>query len=574
MSKKKNIILLIVSVILAVSFLFFLTFSYLSHLRLISDNALTFYKVALFVSAISFSFVSLFVFFKNKERVIFENKKVSNKTKIWIGICWTLLTLIYTAFIGLARYYWCYGQVDAEQIYYHTFVSAAGMDWGTVITIGVPSILGAIIFGVVLSYIIRVFLCLTHHEDKKIESKRRFKLTLSSLILIFTSLVLVLCQLFCSIPILHFTYYQHFTESSFIKDNYVDPQKVNIEVPAKKQNLVYIYLESVENTFLDTNNGGAFSENLMPEYTKLCQENINFSNTNQIGGALKTYGITYTTAGIFAQGFGLPLKVGTEVSAIHPNSILPNRYNLFDILNDAGYSQHVVMGSDIDFGGLRELFESHGDMNIYDYQYMVDTGFVDKGYKVFWGVEDEILYDFSKRKLNEISKNDEPFVFVMETVDTHNPNGYVCGLCQNDHDSQYANVVACASRQLEDFMSWSKQQDWYDNTTFVIVGDHLSMKNDFFTDIDSRYDRTTVNCFVNAINTNENTRFVNRQFSSLDMFPTILSAIGFKIERNRLGLGTNLFSNQKTIFEEYGYSYVNQEFKKNSTFYKNLFTGE
>ena len=162
----------------------------------------------------------------------------------------------------------------------------------------------------------------------------------------------------------------------------------------------------------------------------------------------------------------------------------------------------------------------------------------------------------------------------METVDTHNPNGYVCDLCTNEHDAQYANVVACASRQLEDFMNWAKQQNWYDNTTFVIVGDHLSMKNDFFVDIPTEYQRTTVNCFVNAINTNDNTVFTNRQFSSLDMFPTILSAIGFQIEGDRLGLGTNLFSNQKTIFEEYGYAYINQEFKKNSTFYKNLFTGE
>ena len=498
-----------------------------------------------------------------------------NKTiKRWITILSIFLTLLYTVFLALIRYYWCYGQVDAEQIFYHTFVSSAGMDFSTVFTIAIPSLIGCFVFAVVIFYIIKAILHIISNISKNGLEKSCKKFALSLGLTSILSLILVLCQLFQSIPILKFAYYQNFTESSFIKDNYVDPKTTKIIYPEQKRNLVYIYLESVENTFLDIDSGGAFEQNLMPEYTKLCQDNINFSNTEKIGGALRTYGITYTTAGIFAQGFGSPLKVGVETSAIHPHSILPNKYNMFDILNDAGYSQHVVMGSDIDFGGLREFFESHGDMNIYDYQYMVDTGFVDKGYKVFWGVEDEILYDFSKRKLNEISKNDEPFVFVMETVDTHNPNGYVCELCQNDYDSQYANVVACASRQLEDFMNWSKQQDWYDNTTFVIVGDHLSMKNDFFADINSHYDRTTVNCFVNAINTNENTQFVNRQFSSLDMFPTILSAIGFKIEGNRLGLGTNLFSNQKTIFEEYGYSYVNQEFKKNSTFYKNLFTGE
>ena len=35
--------------------------------------------------------------------------------------------------------------------------------------------------------------------------------------------------------------------------------------------------------------------------------------------------------------------------------------------------------------------------------------------------------------------------------------------------------------------------------------------------------------------------------------PTILSAMGYSIEGDRLGLGTNLFSGEKTLLEKYGF---------------------
>ena len=40
--------------------------------------------------------------------------------------------------------------------------------------------------------------------------------------------------------------------------------------------------------------------------------------------------------------------------------------------------------------------------------------------------------------------------------------------------------------------------------------------------------------------------------------------MGVKIEGNRLGLGTNLFSSRATILEEYGIDYVVEEIQKDS----------
>ena len=95
------------------------------------------------------------------------------------------------------------------------------------------------------------------------------------------------------------------------------------------------------------------------------------------------------------------------------------------------------------------------------------------------------------------------------------------------------------------------------------------MDPNFFKDIDSNYQRTVFNLFINPSITTGNTN--NRIFTTLDMFPTTLVSMGVKIDGDRLGLGTNLFSNKKTITEEYGFDYVNSEISKKSSFYNTEF---
>lgn len=62
-----------------------------------------------------------------------------------------------------------------------------------------------------------------------------------------------------------------------------------------------------------------------------------------------------------------------------------------------------------------------------------------------------------------------------------------------------------------------------------------------------------------------------RKFSTMDMFPTTLAALGVQMDGNRLGLGTNLFSGQKTLTEELGEKYINQELKKNDKKYNGFY---
>ena len=55
-----------------------------------------------------------------------------------------------------------------------------------------------------------------------------------------------------------------------------------------------------------------------------------------------------------------------------------------------------------------------------------------------------------------------------------------------------------------------------------------------------------------------------REYATIDNFPTTLAAMGVEIEGDRLGLGTNLFSDQDTLVERDGLDYVNTELQKAS----------
>ena len=94
--------------------------------------------------------------------------------------------------------------------------------------------------------------------------------------------------------------------SKFIEDNYVKPDTVSLTFPEKKRNLIYIFMESMESTFISKAQGGAMEHNIIPELTKLAQNNTNFSEDNMTGGSYAAYGTTWTVGAMVAQTSGLP----------------------------------------------------------------------------------------------------------------------------------------------------------------------------------------------------------------------------------------------------------------------------
>lgn len=354
--------------------------------------------------------------------------------------------------------------------------------------------------------------------------------------------------------------------SSFIDENYVDPAGTELTFPEQKRNLIYIFLESMETTYADEENGGAFSENYIPELTELAEENEDFSGADAgLNGGTALTSTTWTAAALFGQTTGLPLSIPIDGNSMDTQeSFLPGVTSLGDILEQQGYRQTFMIGSDGNFGGRSLYFTDHGNYDIKDYYYYQSQGKFDKDYWVWWGFEDQKLFEYAKEELTALAAQDQPFNFTLLTVDTHFEDGYVCGLCGNEHgENQYGNVLSCSSRQIKEFVEWIRQQDFYENTTIVISGDHPTMDKDFCEGIDDAYERKVYTAYINSAVTPEDPEWT-RAYSTFDNYPTTLASLGVSIEGERLGLGTNLFSSRSTLTEVYGNPYINQELTRKS----------
>ena len=191
-------------------------------------------------------------------------------------------------------------------------------------------------------------------------------------------------------------------QSTIYQENYVDPLAANITFPQQKRNLIYIYLESMENSYMDTESGGALQCNVMPELTALAgeEENINFSYTDGIGGFQNMTGASWTIAAMVAQMAGIPLKapIGLDNNEYGQDFFLPGVHTLTNVLRNNGYYQTLMVGSDANFGGRKNYFEQHGLDETFDIFTARKEGIVPEGYFVFWGMEDLHLFDFAKQK--------------------------------------------------------------------------------------------------------------------------------------------------------------------------------
>lgn len=453
--------------------------------------------------------------------------------------------------------------LSVDEIIYHVKMPIEGTSKDTIKSYIFP--FGILIVIITIVFVFNLFLTKSKNVLKNIE-----KLTIIYLIL---SLIIVFINMNSRLNLIGYIK-NTLDESSFIEENYVLPENDNLVFPEKKRNLIYIYLESMETTYSDKKNGGAFDHNLISDLTKLAQENVDFSGEDkELNGGFTLPGTTWTMGAIFGQSSGLPLN--TEVDANNldtQDSFYPNIVTIGDILKAEGYNNEILLGSDARFGGRKLFFDKHGDYSILDYNYSIENGLIPSDYYEFWGYEDEKLFEFARNELSKLSSENAPFNVTLLTVDTHFEDGYTCRLCKNEFENnQYANVISCSNKQVCDFVEWIKQQDFYDNTTIVISGDHLTMDSDFCENVDNSYERKVYTCYINP-DCKESNPDNKRIYSVFDNFPTTLAALGVKIKNDRLGLGTNLFSEEKTILEQYGIDYCEEQLNKKSVYLSSVNT--
>lgn len=357
-----------------------------------------------------------------------------------------------------------------------------------------------------------------------------------------------------------------FRKTQIYEKYFVDSHKVELEFPKQKRNLIVLYVESLETTYTSKENGGDYASDLIPELSKLAQDNINFSHQDKLGGAHIVAGTGWTTGGLVATNTGVGLTVPLLSKRYKEDTpFLAHTLALGDILKEQGYNQEFCIGSDAKFGGRKNFYDTHGAYTIWDTNRAKKE--LPENYHVFWGYEDKKLFAFAKKEISKLAQQEKPFNFQCLTVDTHHPKGYLDENAKEIYPERLSNIIHYESQQIGEFIDWIKAQPFYKDTTIVITGDHTSMAAEYINKTyEKDYDRTTLNIFINS--PIKPLKEKNRQFSSFDIFPTLLASMGVKIKGERLGFGTNLFSNKKTILEKMDQKTFDLELRKQSQYYK------
>ena len=542
-------------------------------------NAVT--KIFIHISAIVIS-ITLYILLRNirKIRKIDETGKMPQKKwYIHQNICLYLIWILFAILLVAEEYVLSsFSGITIDQLVFHMNTNLEGSNWSTFLPTLIQAglyILIAVIGCTIVTFIQKYFIKKANRYRKfNLKAKemiKEYSLHFITTLCGFVAICIVLVSLADNYYLIDYLAARRIDTEIYDK-YYIDTATVELTFPEKKKNLVYIYMESMEMSLADESHGGGKSVNVIPELTDIALENDCFNgDTDILNGARSLYNSTWTIAGLVAQTSGLPLGINhvltNNINSI--SSFMPGATTLGDILEKEGYHNVFMLGSDAKFGNRDVYFKEHGNYDIDDYYWARNNNKLpDKSYYVWWGYEDDKLFTYAKEELTSLAESDEPFALSLLTVDTHFVNGYLCDDCPDTFTSQYSNVLACSSKKVSELVEWIEAQPWGEDTVIVLNGDHLCMDSKYYEDMPEDYERKTYTAIINSSKKEPDT---TRLYSTMDLFPTTLSAMGVTIKGDRLGLGTDLYSDTPTLLEELGENYLNYELSLNSTFYdKNI----
>lgn len=358
-----------------------------------------------------------------------------------------------------------------------------------------------------------------------------------------------------------------FKETNFYENEYVYAGDLDFK---RKRNLIIVFGESLEKSLLQSQKNGKIMIN--------DDKAIKFDNFTEGYAQRWTQGALFSAftgvhihyiSDFFRYALFEKLKYNEKKDRILMISnyagqdfdfLTPNIRYLGDISSENGYQNLFVQGASLEFSGTNKFLIKHGfnENNIYGLDNFKDTPEYEKG-KYWWGVNDEPVFKLFKQKIENLDSN-KPFLAVMFTLDFHRGDN---PFYENDEKIRQATT-----KNINDFIAWFEKQDFYRNTTLVILADHKRMGKNVAVG------GGLYNAFFNLPDYLEKNLKKERTFNQIDIFPTLLEIMGANLEKGKAGVGTSLFSDNKTIAERLSYNQQEDVFSKIDKFYQKIWLKE
>ncbi len=294
------------------------------------------------------------------------------------------------------------------------------------------------------------------------------------------------------------------------------------ETQLKVSNVVVILMESFAGRYV-----GALGsqDQITPEFDKLSKEGLLFTRFFANG--------THTHQGMFASMACFPNLPAFEYLMQSPEG--GNHFSgLPQLLSARGFQDAYVYNGDFAWDNQQGFFSNQGMTHFVGRNDYVNPVVSDPT----WGVSDQDMFDRGIAELNQL-KDDKPFYALLQTLSNHTPYALPDVLPTESvkgHGSLDLHLTAMrySDWALGQFFKKAKQQPWYNDTLFVVLGDHGFAAPEPMTEMDLYRFHVPMLLIAPGIQQlfgTENTTVA----SQVDMVPTIMGRLGDDVQHQCWG---------------------------------------
>ncbi|WP_342667801.1 LTA synthase family protein [Cohnella panacarvi] len=234
---------------------------------------------------------------------------------------------------------------------------------------------------------------------------------------------------------------------------------------AKGKNVIIIQMESFQNFLIGLTLDG---KELTPNMNKLANDEFHFNHFYTMVGQ------GTTSDAEFVVNTSLYVPKHEPATDNYVRKALPS---LPKLLSGQGYNTATFHTNQVDFWNRKELYSAIGFDRYYDRDYFGDDD------HVAFGASDEVLYDKSFDKLQEMSASGQPFYAQLIAMSSHHPYEIPKDKVRFDLPEEFDGTLVGHYLEAQNYSDYAlgqfidklKSSGLWDNSIVLLYGDHQGL---------------------------------------------------------------------------------------------------
>ncbi len=281
---------------------------------------------------------------------------------------------------------------------------------------------------------------------------------------------------------------------------------------SSRPNVVFIFMESMSAKLMQAYGQ---TKNLTPYLDSLYKKSWAFDNIYSAG--------IHTNHGMYSTLYSFPTIMKRNAMK---GSVIPVYSGLPTVLKDNGYYNMFFMTHESQYDNMNAFFRTNGFDEIH-----AEENYPKEKIANHFGVQDDYLYEYALPILNERAQSGQPFFSVLLSISNHPP--YVIPSYFHPKSEKIEDqIVEYADWSIRKFMTEAQQQPWFENTIFVLLGDHGKLVGTPENEMPEAYNHVPFMIYRKGIEPRNIANFGGQ----IDVAPTLLGLLGISYTQNNFGV--------------------------------------